>query len=664
MLFKGTDQPMRRFCLLLLLPLLVTCAALRAQTFDLQTARQPIASLDGLWHFRTGDNPMWANPGFDDSQWPLLRSNEDWGRQGYKDYSGVAWYRFQVTVPAGEDSFSLLLPRIVTSYQVYANGLFLGGCGGMPPRPVGRFCHAKIFTLPSTPSAGPQTLTIALRVWQWPAWASYYGGGPYATSYLGATPLLRTQLRLQLDAYIRSVMQYYFLILLAAMGALVSFALFLFRRNDWEYLWFGCMLLMEAAGHTVEIYRHLHPVGIVTFFRYDSMIDNLGLFAAVAFYYVLLRGRRSWLFYAALVGVVLTTLGNLLYSLPNARNYVRVATMNIFSTIVILPIILWIVVLLLRRAREKLVDARLLLAPVLLVYAEQIANSFFIITYQLGWQHRSPDVSFPLLSELFPLNFHVLAEFLFLIAMLAILVNRFARTRSQEERYANEFEAARSVQSLLISPTPPSTPGFHVESVYLPAQEVGGDFFQILPGKDGSLLIVVGDVSGKGLRAAMTVSTIVGALRGCSLRRPAEVLAHLNRVLYGQIDGFVTCSAALIAADGAMMLANAGHLAPYRNGQELAVESGLPLGILAEITYAETRYQLAVGDRLTFVSDGVVEATNEKRELFSFERTQAISNQSPQAIAETAKNFGQEDDISVLLVKRIDANIATVLKVF
>lgn len=109
-----------------------------------------------------------------------------------------------------------------------------------------------------------------------------------------------------------------------------------------------------------------------------------------------------------------------------------------------------------------------------------------------------------------------------------------------------------------------------------------------------------------------------------------------------------------------MTIANAGNLAPYLHGKELAVASGLPLGILAEGSYEETRYQLATNDRLTFVSDGVVEATNEKRELFGFERTQAISNLPAQAIAETAKQFGQEDDISVVAVMRMQEAIHAV----
>jgi sigma-B regulation protein RsbU (phosphoserine phosphatase) len=124
------------------------------------------------------------------------------------------------------------------------------------------------------------------------------------------------------------------------------------------------------------------------------------------------------------------------------------------------------------------------------------------------------------------------------------------------------------------------------------------------------VLVVVGDVSGKGPKAAMTVSAIMGALHDYSSSRPANVLAHLNRVLHGRVSGFVTCCATLIAADGTMALANAGNPAPYRNGQEMAVQPGLPLGVLEAATYDETHYQIAPGDRITFVSDGVIEATS------------------------------------------------------
>ena len=253
-----------------------------------------------------------------------------------------------------------------------------------------------------------------------------------------------------------------------------------------------------------------------------------------------------------------------------------------------------------------------------------------------------------------------IATFFSLGIITVLMLRRFLHSQREREQWKQEMEQARQVQSLLIPSTTPSTPGYAVESVYLPATRVGGDFFQIRPGEDGSLLIVVGDVSGKGLKAAMTVSAIVGALRGCTLQGPAEMLAYLNRILHGQIGGFVTCCAAAISKDGKLTLANAGHPSPYRNGEELAVPGGLPLGIVAEGSYAETTYQLAPADRLTFVSDGVVEATNEKRELFGFARTQQISNQSATTIAETAQKFGQEDDITVVSVVRAMETVAAV----
>lgn len=91
---------MRRWLLLFLMAVGVG-SGLRAQTVDLQTQREPVASLNGLWRFHMGDKPAWADPNFDDSQWPLVRSDKSWSQQGYKDYGGFAWYPFPVDVPDG-----------------------------------------------------------------------------------------------------------------------------------------------------------------------------------------------------------------------------------------------------------------------------------------------------------------------------------------------------------------------------------------------------------------------------------------------------------------------------------------------------------------------------------------------------------------------------------
>jgi serine phosphatase RsbU (regulator of sigma subunit) len=200
-----------------------------------------------------------------------------------------------------------------------------------------------------------------------------------------------------------------------------------------------------------------------------------------------------------------------------------------------------------------------------------------------------------------------------------------------------------------------------MEAVYQPAQQVGGDFFQILPTGDGGLLVVVGDVAGKGLPAAMLVSVLVGATRGIAMytRDPAELLANLNGRLIGRTQGsFSTAVAACIDVDGRVTIANAGHLSPYLNGEEVELTGALPLGVMSGATYETREFYLAPGSRLTFYSDGVVEAQNQRGELFGFSRAQEISTQPAAAIAEAAQKFGQEDDITVVTIAR-DAEAAS-----
>ena len=98
-----------------------------------------------------------------------------------------------------------------------------------------------------------------------------------------------------------------------------------------------------------------------------------------------------------------------------------------------------------------------------------------------------------------------------------------------------------------------------------------------------------------------------------------------------------------------MTIANAGHPSPYCDGREVTVEAGLPLGVVAGVTYEESVVQ---GERFTFVSDGVVEAENSRRELFGFDRTRESSTKSAREIAEAAKAWGQNDDITVVTVRR------------
>jgi serine phosphatase RsbU (regulator of sigma subunit) len=194
---------------------------------------------------------------------------------------------------------------------------------------------------------------------------------------------------------------------------------------------------------------------------------------------------------------------------------------------------------------------------------------------------------------------------------------------------------------MLLGPESPSTPGYAVQVVYRPARQVGGDFHQQIPGDDGSLLTVVGDVSGKGLPAAMLVSTVIGALADLPSRRPAEVLAHLNRALAGRArGGFVTCCAALIHREASVEIANAGHIPPWLGPKPLEMEGGLPLGLAPDVDYAQYSFPLD-GQVLTMLSDGVIEARNAQGELFGFERTQAAIGQSAAQIAKRKRISGR-----------------------
>jgi sigma-B regulation protein RsbU (phosphoserine phosphatase) len=225
--------------------------------------------------------------------------------------------------------------------------------------------------------------------------------------------------------------------------------------------------------------------------------------------------------------------------------------------------------------------------------------------------------------------------------------------RDEHVRLRGEIEAARHVQEVLLPSQSVQAPGFEIDASYHPATEVGGDFFQLFSAPDNSLLVVVGDVSGKGMRAALLVSVIVGALRNRKSDAPASLLGELNSVLLGQSDGgFTTCCCALFASNGTLAIGNAGHLPPYRNGKEIETPPALPLGIDAHAHWPELHIELEPGDRVLWVSDGVVEARNRKHDLLGFQRAQELATRSASEIARAAQQFGQEDDITVVSITR------------
>jgi len=255
-----------------------------------------------------------------------------------------------------------------------------------------------------------------------------------------------------------------------------------------------------------------------------------------------------------------------------------------------------------------------------------------------------------------------IAEVLLLISLVLAVYQYSVENGQRQAALQQEFRNARAVQQVLIPEAIPHVPGFALDSIYQPAGEVGGDFFQILATPDGGVLAIIGDVSGKGMPAAMTVSLLVGTVRTLAhfTQSPAAILAAMNqRVLGRSQGGFTTCLVLRADADGKLTVANAGHIAPYLAGQELPLENSLPLGLAAEAPYTESVFQLAPGQQLTLLTDGIVEAREKTGALFGFERTAAISSQPASQIAKTAALFGQDDDITVLTLTREKVELPT-----
>lgn len=234
---------------------------------------------------------------------------------------------------------------------------------------------------------------------------------------------------------------------------------------------------------------------------------------------------------------------------------------------------------------------------------------------------------------------------------------RFARTQTEKAKLEAEMAAAREVQRVMVPDDSPPVPGYSVESVYRPAAEVGGDFFQVIPLKSSGTLLVIGDVSGKGLRAAMIVSMIVGILRTLTAytEEPAEILAELNRRECGRTEsGFATCLVLRLEAGGKLTLANAGHPPPYLNGVELDTAGSLPLGLTDAAEYTQENLQIDNADRLVLLTDGVPEARNAQGQLFGFPRLEEMVRNAATArtIADAAQQHGQDDDVTVISIVR------------
>jgi hypothetical protein len=614
-----------------------------------------VLTLDGPWRFHTGDDPRWADPAFDDSSWPPVTLDQPLSGQGIDSYSGYAWYRLRLQ-PAqlslvGRQPGSTSLDVLVTGNSVgqlaaYLNGVESGQTRGMTERPY--LYQSQPFVVRLANPGSDHDLVLAIRTWVGPSIPVQRG--ILSKVELGAPNDIAERLTETTSQYwdqhlIADLIVGFLFFLVAILGA----TLYLAQRRHSEYLWLALLCVSVALAAALEAVFGLALLPFSIFQVLDLWTGRV--FMAVTLEFVLrFTGRTSRKSVRAVQIFVLLLPFVSLVHLAQVYDFLLLVAEIVFLVL--------ITVLLFRAWRRGLKEAGVMLLPFLLVATSDSLNTVF--DYAARQQGLSGQFNF-LHFQLGPIEFSAstASYIIFLGSLIAVILYRFINVSEEEQRSAAEIEAARSVQALLIPTHLPSNRNFMLESAYLPVNAVGGDFFQVLPQQDESLLVVVGDVSGKGLQAAMSASTLVGALRNELSHDPATVLNRLNRVLLGATSGpaangsggvasFATCLCARIYPDGSMTIANAGHLSPYRDGREMELPAGLPLGIVAGIEYEQAAFRLNRGERLIFLSDGVVEAMNPQGELFGFERTQQISNEPALYIAQTARHFGQNDDITVV----------------
>jgi len=602
--------------------------------------------LDGRWHFHTGDDPAWADPAFDDSAWDKIDISTSLLDQGLDSYSGYGWYRLRlhpVPVPdSGLLSLALLVaPHSVGQLQVFANGVELARTKGMTGIAEGApaMYQSRPFIAPITQAAPDGTVVIAIR-----SWASVpIVRGLVDHVELGDPLSINEKVGLekarQWDEHvIAEMIVSFFFLCVTVLGA----TLYLAQRNHSEYLWLSLLCLSVSVRASVETAFALAVMP-------DSVFEVLSplttwLFIAVTLEFVLQFTGNHWR-----LGVRIMQASALLLPITSMFHFVQVFKyLSLASQFVFCGLI---VVMLFRAWRRGRPEAGVMLLPFFLAATADSSNILLDFAASRNWipgRFASQHYHFGSIQY----DTSTVTYLVFLASLIAVILYRFVTVSQEEQRSAAEIEAARSVQAMLIPTQLPSNKCFSLDSAYLPINGVGGDFFQALPLKDDSMLIVVGDVSGKGLQAAMNASSLVGALRNELSHDPATVLAHLNQVMLGASTGptasFATCLCARIYPNGKMVVANAGHLSPYRDGREMELAPDLPLGVIPHIAYEQATFQLKPGDRLTFLSDGVVEAANPKGELFGFERTQQVSHEPARYIAQTAQRFGQTDDITVV----------------
>ncbi|HEX4772008.1 MAG TPA: PP2C family protein-serine/threonine phosphatase [Bryobacteraceae bacterium] len=620
-------------------------------------------TLGGLWQFHTGDDPLWSAPGYDDSGWEKVSADKPWRAQGHVNYTGFAWYRRRIAIGMypGSPKLGILIPNADDEYQLYWNGREIGNYGTPPPHPS--WYHrprAASFSLPEPTSSSLEGV-LALRVWERPFDTSSpdISGGLSAPPLIGDARALNAQVEAAQGALVQANLPNLLIGAIMIATGLLALVFYARGRNDKVYLW--CGLYLVGVGSSIWL-TFTEPWKVYQLFgSIEQILRDVPLWLLLLGLFNLENdvGWRKWTarLVTAYVAAQVIDIGLLMLWDQAGPGFMWVDAMTtvVYTVAALYPAVL-LSVLLVRRQHIPNLPVALLAAFYTLYYA---AIEIFLQGRRFTHSNLT-DVLYELGVNIGSYHFTVLfiLQTLLFLAIVYGVGQRIVDLRRRQIQMELELKSAGEVQQVLFPEELPAIPGFKIASAYKPAADVGGDFFQILPASEGGVLIILGDVSGKGLRAAMTVSLVVGTLRTLAefTQEPAELLRGLNHRLSGRGDGtFATCLALRIRTDGRATVANAGHLAPYLRGREIGVPGALPLGVLEHAEYEVTSFRLNDDETLTLLTDGVVEARNRRGELYGFERTSTLvaAHAPPERIVETVCRFGQEDDVTIVSVTKL-----------
>ena len=637
---------MKRLLILLLLLTPLVCLSAHAQSIDPAIAKDDVMVLDN-WRLHPGDDLSWAAPGLDDSHWEKGSAPTKDG--GLVVKSGYQWYRTTVSLPEALEGRELAIGMGTLSevYDLYVEGVLIGRFGHWTPRPESPFDRNITYPIPPGIVKG-STVHIAIRQWIGRTTTSYF---PFYSSgaarfprppELGLRSTVTARTKLFVSAGIVRNLPWNLCLLAMLASGCVAFVLFSAQRARAEYLLLGIYCVgsflaplgggILAANESV-MRRSWGPVFIFTIYGVFNVTPLFFLSRLCGQFRRLLEvGTALDLFMYFVLGFAMAT----------QASFTNNATWTTFSSI--LPTLFFLTaalgLLLQREVGSIAIGIALLL--------EELATAWVNSIHTLVGM---PDLRFMPLGPL-AVDLRAIAQALFVFVTWIVLYFRYREEQLRQLGLEQDMASARRMQEQLLGGSAPQVSGFDLTAVYLPAQEVGGDFYRTVPLHDGSLLVIVGDVSGKGLDAAMLVAAVLGSLANEVERSPGSLLEYLNHAVTGRTGGgFITACCARFFPDGRILMANAGHISPYLNGRELQLENGLPLGISTVAEYVEA--EVRASGSVTFLSDGVVEARNARGELLGFERMAALTAKPAAEIAAAAQQWGQEDDITVLTVMRV-----------